>query len=261
MRYRFVFAGLITFAFLFFPFQGEATDFTSDNFKVRDPVTSGGGGFSTSSSFQLWSVFSQPAVGTSSSDAFQLRSGFLYFPEAESSPPSEPPPPPPSGGGGSGSVTTPIPLRPPALIPPLPPGVFPPIISPIITFITGELIPTPGCRRSDLNCDGAVDLKDLSILLTRPKLVTGRILSLLFSDWTRRLPVPVFVEKEKEDQIAPSGRPLELAEISSLIEPKTGIQAGEQPRVSIFRAIGNFINNLFDFFGRIGKAVLGWFGL
>jgi hypothetical protein len=56
------------------------------------------------------------------------------------------------------------------------------------------LVPEPSCgRRSDFNCDGKVDLKDLSIVLARPPVLILRTLSILFTDWTARLP---FVSSE-----------------------------------------------------------------
>ena len=170
-----------------------ATDFTSTNFILRDPITDGsGGGYSTSDNFRSWGSLGQPAPGRSTSDSNELRAGFLYFPDDSTSPPS-------SGGGdggggsggGGGGIGTSSPPTPPDGAPPLLPGG---IIPPLISLLTGEPISAickqPGILRSDLNCDGHVDLQDLSILLTRPTFVTGRILSFLFSDWTARLPIP-----------------------------------------------------------------------
>jgi len=166
-----------------------ATDFSSSNFTVQDPVISGGGGFGASTNFQLWSSLSQPAIGESSSASNQVHSGFLYFSEITVTPPPPPPPPPPPttppSGGGGGSIVVP---------PTTPPGTIPPIIIPIIPIIIGE-IPLAQCdnaslfSRSDFNCDGEVDLKDLSIFFTSPQTVTARALSFVFSDWTKRLPV------------------------------------------------------------------------
>jgi hypothetical protein len=86
-----------------------ATDFSSLNFIVRDPVTNAGAGFGTSSSFQLFGSFGQTAIGKSSTSSFSVQSGFLYFPA-----PAPPPPPPPSpsptpssGGGGGGGPAIP----------------------------------------------------------------------------------------------------------------------------------------------------------
>lgn len=59
--------------------KSTATDFTSTNFIVRDPVISSGGTRSTSTSFEFWDSLSQSAVGESTSTAFKVLSGFLYF--------------------------------------------------------------------------------------------------------------------------------------------------------------------------------------
>jgi hypothetical protein len=56
-----------------------ATDFSSSNFILRDPVMSIEGGQTTSSSFQLLSSTGQTDNGLSSSASFDSRAGFLYF--------------------------------------------------------------------------------------------------------------------------------------------------------------------------------------
>ncbi|MBI4114538.1 MAG: hypothetical protein HY445_01700 [Candidatus Niyogibacteria bacterium] len=65
---------------LFFTEDVLATDYTSDNFIIRDPSISIGGGTSTSDSFQIFQNVGDIALGTSSSATFNLRAGFLYFP-------------------------------------------------------------------------------------------------------------------------------------------------------------------------------------
>lgn len=56
-----------------------ATDFTSDNFIVRDPVISGGGSRATSTSFEQFGSLGQNVTGISTSTDFGGRFGFLYF--------------------------------------------------------------------------------------------------------------------------------------------------------------------------------------
>ncbi|MDO8584561.1 MAG: hypothetical protein Q7R85_00375 [bacterium] len=88
------------------------------------------------------------------------------------------------GGGGNGNG---------------PPGPAPqPLYQQIIEFILGKPEPAPpsalpGCdagTRSDFNCDTDINLSDFSILLSQPKLITGKALSLLFANWTAPLPIP-----------------------------------------------------------------------
>lgn len=90
-------------AVVFFPaFSALATDYSSTNFTVKDPVVSRGAGSSASTSFQNIGNIGQPAIGISTSTSFILRSGFLYFPAPAVASPTPSPAPLPSGGGGSG---------------------------------------------------------------------------------------------------------------------------------------------------------------
>lgn len=74
--------GLLVLAFLFATRLLYASDITSTNFIIRDPVLGTGSGFGTSSSFQFFgagnTLFSDGA-GTSAS--FKVHEGFLYYPE------------------------------------------------------------------------------------------------------------------------------------------------------------------------------------
>ena len=79
MDWKFKILPVTVFLFLGLAFIALAIDFTSTDFGVKDPVLFSAG-YSTSSSFQLFSTMSQPAIGTSSASSFQLRGGFLYFP-------------------------------------------------------------------------------------------------------------------------------------------------------------------------------------
>lgn len=224
-----------------------ATDFSSSNFIVRDPVTSGGGGYSSSNSFQLWSSFAQLAIGTSTSNSNQIQSGFLYFPEAAASPPASTPPTSPPPGTGSGSITTPI--------PPAPPIGLPPIVPILIEFITGERVPPEcaGVNRSDLNCDGRVDLKDLSVLFSRPRAVTTRTLSLLFADWTERLPAlrgeptQLAVPEETETVKPP---PTGLAQVKESVSATTTKQV-IKPAISLWRGFVKLVKLVFVLIARL----------
>ncbi|MSU45524.1 MAG: hypothetical protein EXS47_02775 [Candidatus Zambryskibacteria bacterium] len=75
---------LLTLFILFFniPFV-NSQEFTSNSYKILDPLMNAGG-YGTSTSFGLFGVISQMAIGTSSSSLFKTNSGFLYFPFASS---------------------------------------------------------------------------------------------------------------------------------------------------------------------------------
>ncbi|MEK7464461.1 MAG: dockerin type I domain-containing protein [Patescibacteria group bacterium] len=108
-----------------------ATDFTSQNFMIKDPVINVGAGFSTSSGFQLFSSLGQEAIGFSSGQDFILQSGFLYF-------------------------STPISV------------VVSTSVPPVIVYAGDKpqkpkVIPSPGL--CDFNKDGKCNIVDLSILL------------------------------------------------------------------------------------------------
>lgn len=57
----------------------RADEYTSSNYRILDPVMFSSG-YGTSTSFGLWGSISQPAIATSSSAGYGVRSGFLYFP-------------------------------------------------------------------------------------------------------------------------------------------------------------------------------------
>ncbi|MBI2039284.1 MAG: hypothetical protein HYT22_03330 [Candidatus Niyogibacteria bacterium] len=76
MAHRFLIVLGVVF---FFISIAHATEFTSSNFQVLDPVIQPGG-FSTSSGFQLTGVITQIGIGTSTASSFGLRGGFLFFP-------------------------------------------------------------------------------------------------------------------------------------------------------------------------------------
>lgn len=163
--------------FLVVPFLVFADEFISADFKVLDPVLFPGG-YSTSDDFKLHGVMAQPAIGLGEGIDFNVRGGFLYFPAPGGD--DEPPLPPPPPGDG---IILDL-LR--KFIPPVP-----------------KLLPVtegrPPCF-TDVNCDGKINLVDLSIFLfftsqpapnpvdfNNDSKVNIKDLSMLFFDWTERL--------------------------------------------------------------------------
>ena len=171
--------------------QAGATEYSSTNFKVIDPVISVGGGRSTSNTYQAEQSFGQPAAGISSSASFELKGGFLYFPAPSVSAPAPAatPTPTPSVVGTGG------PLFPSAIVFPALRLVVPPPAEVL------ERCRRAGFEPSDLNCDGKVNLEDLSIFLyfssvqeklspadlNRDAKVDTRDLSILFSRWNGKI--------------------------------------------------------------------------
>jgi len=94
-----VFVGVFVLTFIgggAFGFLVHATDFSSTNFILRDPVITIEGGRSTSTSFEFFSSTGQTIIGENTSAGFIHRAGFLYFEEVSVTPPT---PSLPSGGG------------------------------------------------------------------------------------------------------------------------------------------------------------------
>ena len=125
-----------------------ATDYSSTNFKVTNPVIEELGGFSTSTNFQLIGSIPYIAPVRSTSTSYGNNPGFLGYPSstasttASSTPSSTSATPPGSFGGGAGE--TPVPPEP------------------------GKPKPKPDekvRKRVDFNRDGRVDFIDFSILL------------------------------------------------------------------------------------------------
>lgn len=241
---------VVTGAFLAFGGIARATNFSSTNFTVKDPVIAGGAGYATSTSFRLWSSVSQLGIGTSSATTFGLRAGFLYFPAEAAPTPTPTPTPSPSEGGPLIQRTGGILFGSQYLIPfqPVPPAVRPPR--------PGEplLVRLPCNRRSDLNCDGKIDLQDFSIFLSEPAQVTPRTLSFLLFDWTAG--VPRFVSEESLLAYAPSVReeerppekPVGLAEVGEAFRP-----TGEATTTPSFPTIRT--ETAFGFLARAVKAI------
>ena len=130
-------------------FSARATEYTSRNFQVLDPVQFPGG-FSSSASFRLFDALAQISIGTSTSGSYEVRSGFLYFP-APTPAPASTPAPTPTGTPGGGGI----------------PGFGQPPIFKLPEFLFPETPPVPikitKCGTADFNCDGVVDLADISI--------------------------------------------------------------------------------------------------
>ncbi len=186
-RWRPIFVVIASFV----PLAAFATDYSSSNFIVKDPVIEEGAGRRTSTSFIELESIGQNAIGISNSSNFTLKSGFLYFTDPESSGGG-------STGGTSGGGGGNVPLH---LLPFFKPYI---VIPPEkIEEIIKELPCRPGRVRQDLNCDGKVDLVDFSIFLflSDPKQarkdnpadfnsdggITVVDLSILFSAWTERV--------------------------------------------------------------------------
>ncbi|MBI4033924.1 MAG: hypothetical protein HY378_00030 [Candidatus Brennerbacteria bacterium] len=112
----------------------NATDFSSDNFVIKDPVIEPGAGFATSAGYELWSSLGQEAIGLSEAVSFGLKGGFLYFPApSATTTPSEP-----AVSGGGGITLVPAPEK------------------------DLKLVALGIC---DFNNDGSCDIVDLSVML------------------------------------------------------------------------------------------------
>ncbi len=170
-----------------------ATDFSGTNFIIKDPVLNGSSGSATSSSFGLRGTIGELGVGLGTSTNFGLRSGSLYFPTPPSPSPSPTPSPSPSPSTGGSPFIPQV-------------GVVPPLSANILVNLA-NIIPVSNCknpalRRSDYNCDGKVNLRDLSILFSASVKNVARNLSFLFSDWTEILPRFATPETSSPKQIA-----------------------------------------------------------
>src|SRR6185503_4149632 len=70
---------LLGLVVLSLPYTSLATDFSSSNFTVKNPVIDEAGSSSSSTNFGLGQSLNQTAIGKSTSSNFQLWSGFQYF--------------------------------------------------------------------------------------------------------------------------------------------------------------------------------------
>lgn len=130
---------LLICGYFLFIAGASAQEFTSTDFKVLDPVLQPGG-YSSSASYKLTGVITQIATGISTGGSFEVQGGFLYFPE-----PSTAAAPAPavsesiSNIGGGGPIL----------------AIFKQILKK--TVLRGST--------GDLNSDGYVNLRDISVIL------------------------------------------------------------------------------------------------
>src|SRR3989344_1266471 len=79
-KHLFLFSCLLIFGALFFGANSAySEDFTSNSYKMPDPVI-GVGGYGSSTSFRMFGVISDINTGTSTSLSFGNNFGFLYYP-------------------------------------------------------------------------------------------------------------------------------------------------------------------------------------
>ena len=144
----------------------------------------------------------------------------------------------PSGtSNGNGSPVSNVPSFVLALLPPR---------GPLSTF-----------SRSDLNRDGKIGLRDLSILLARPEKFTGKALSYLFADWTETLPVPAL---EKNGSFASDYHPQrnfsEIKEVAQISDVFPSNQVSSQRSISMI--VKSFFNNLVSLFRNLYQFFIRW---
>ncbi|MEK7564313.1 MAG: hypothetical protein AAB510_01955 [Patescibacteria group bacterium] len=83
-RTRFLILFLVIFLFVVkYDLVVFAAELTSTNFIIRDPIVGTGGGYGSSSSFQLISAGHNILSGVGSSTSFLTRYGFLYYEDEE----------------------------------------------------------------------------------------------------------------------------------------------------------------------------------
>lgn len=241
----------------------NSAEFSSADFTVRDPILVPSG-YSSSSDFQLQGNISQIAVGTSSSASFGNTAGFLPFIVPSVTPPVIPPPTLVGGGGILGLITE-----------------F--FIKPKV--IVKKYFCDPD-NPSDINCDGVVNFRDLSIFLylepiktpteadfNKDEKIDIHDLSILFSNWTERIfsfrddtkgertgitqgEQKILDEYLEEEQIAALGvfaQP-SFSERFEISEEDVVPEIDEEPRIIIFEYTLDLFSNAFkkvtDFFFR-----------
>src|ERR1035437_8323455 len=93
--YRIFFTKLLGFLILslFLVSPASAEDLTSTNFIIKDPVIGTGGGYSTATTFSLFTGGETLFTDVNSSLNFLGHYGFLYFPSVVVPPPTPPPTP------------------------------------------------------------------------------------------------------------------------------------------------------------------------
>ena len=332
---------LWTALFLFFLLplpKASATDFSSTNFKVQDPVFQAATTTLTSSTnFRLLGTAGEIAIGTSSATSFKVSSGFLYYPEVIALPSvtatagdksvdlswtpasavlgwkvsgynigyatvSDGPYTYGSNVGSttSGTVTgltngtkyyfivrpedafgniiatssetSATPSAP--TVTPAPGGGIVESILKILKFPSDfvSIPPKPAeCPRADLNCDGIVDLADLSIFLhfadRQEKSVadlnkSGAIglgdISILFHEWTARPFVAKDILDTQEEMVPEEG----LAFTGSRIREEAefgGAMAEDYAKpliLSVFNSIRSAVLKVIGFFSTLWYALV-----
>jgi hypothetical protein len=111
-----------------------------------------------------------------------------------------------------------------------------------------------GVRRSDLNCDGRVNLQDLSILISRPRprSATVRALGLIFNDWTSPLPIPVFRRTPSSRLVVQPGSRAAAREGFAQLEIVAGeVRATPQPQLVTQQL--SFSKRVANFFISVGR--------
>ncbi|TSC89045.1 MAG: hypothetical protein G01um10143_426 [Parcubacteria group bacterium Gr01-1014_3] len=129
---------LICGYFLFFT-GASADEFTSENFKVLEPVINPGG-YSTSDNYQLIGTITQIGIGRSTADNFEVQGGFLYYPAPSAAAVAAETVSEVGGNVGGGG----------------------PILAIFQKFLQKTV---PRGSVGDLNADGHVNLTDVSIVL------------------------------------------------------------------------------------------------
>lgn len=258
-----------------FPETGNADEYSSTNFVVKDPGITSGGGEISSTNFRLQGAIGQVLIGTSSASNFQLCIGVFCFPAPTpvSTPTPTPTPSIISGAAGGGIIESILRLF-----------GFPVIPRPSLTLPVRPVdCPYPP---TDLNCDGIIGVQDLSILLylfpqgdpnpadfNRDRAVNTFDFSILFSDWNERL---LTFAPESQSRLVvreasmPGGRPSFAFIGEHLVQPPT-IFADEEASedesqtssgfgrriISLLRNGLGVISWIFDAVGRIFRSIWG----
>lgn len=238
---------------LLFPNFVFATDFSSASFDVKNPVMDAGGITGASSaSFKNTSALRQAAIATSSSSSFQLQSGFLYFSAAAVA--AAPAAAPSLGSAQNG-------------------GILSEYLNILVQAVVKPVKALKPCNLIfDLNCDGSVDIKDLSIFLNQApgalanKTDFSKNLSILLHSWTS--PLAFFpsqpsglptLPKQLRLKSPPSFFNEKIAAIS-LPKKITETVTGLTQKIAKSVQVSNFIKKAADFIFRIFGKVAEFLG-
>lgn len=259
------------FSVLAIPWAVGAAEFTSTDFQALDPVIVSGE-YSTSSDYALWGAIAQIATGTSTSNSFEVRSGFLYFPASAATPASTPAASSaaPADGIVLGSLALDL-LR---------------TFLPLTVEQTAERVVVFPCAQStDFNCDGKIGVEDLSIFLyasaspqraladlNRDGKVDIKDISILFFHWTarsfaissseRRLFSAASIGREQEtsapsflSDTARSGGFATVWESASRKE-KSGAQAALKKVLQLNRQAADYARGIFDLWKNVFMSII-----